>query len=748
MKKALITGVTGQDGSYLAELLIKKGYEVHGLVRRSSTFNRHNIDHIFTTDAGRLEHLHYGDMADMNSLMSILKKVRPDEIYNLAAQSHVKISFDVPSYTAHTDALGVLSLLEAVRLLGLKSKIYQASTSELYSGDKEDAPQNEQTPFKPKSPYGVAKLYAFNIARVYRESYGMFVVNGILFNHESPRRGTNFVSRKIARGVAEICAGTRDHIELGNLDAVRDWGYAPEYMEAAWAMLQQETPEDFVIATGETHTVREFTEAAFSRTGVTVRWEGTGVDEVGIDVASGKTMVKIDPQYFRPNEVKYLQGDSGKAFALFGWKPKTTFAELVEIMMDSELAKVHYIKPKAEKTDARIGVGCLEITDTEKRYVNEVLESGRLSQGPFIKRFEREFAAAHDARFAVMVNSGTSALEMAVACLKEVHGWQDNDEILCPAVTFVASSNVILANNLKPVFVDVDPQTYNIDPAKIEEKITPRTRAIMAVHLFGQPAAMDKIQDIARRHALRIIEDSCETMFAKYQGTSVGVMSDIACFSTYAAHILVTGVGGLAVTNDPKYAEILRSLANHGRDNIYISIDDDKNTKGEELKEIISRRFNFVRRGYSYRVTEMEGALGCAQLERHAATIAKRKENGAYFNLHLAQFGGHLQLPMAAPGAEHVFMMYPIVIKKSSPVKKADLVQYLEEHGIETRDMLPLINQGFYTDLYGDLEAHYPVAKWINNNGFYIASHQMLTSHEREHIVSVFKEFFYTAGSS
>src|SRR3990167_2811187 len=378
MKKALITGITGQDGSYLAELLIKKGYEVHGLVRRSSTFNRHNIDHIFTTDAGRLEHLHYGDMADMNSLMSILKKVRPDEIYNLAAQSHVKISFDVPSYTAHTDALGVLSLLEAVRLLGLKSKIYQASTSELYSGDKEDAPQNEQTPFKPKSPYGVAKLYAFNIARVYRESYGMFVVNGILFNHESPRRGTNFVSRKIARGVAEICAGTRDHIELGNLDAVRDWGYAPEYMEAAWAMLQQETPEDFVIATGETHTVREFTEAAFSRTGVTVRWEGTGADEVGVDAASGTTLVKVDPEYFRPNEVEYLRGDAGKAFASFGWKPRTTFAKLVELMVDSELSKVS-IRPKAAKADTQIGVGCFEITDTEKRYVNEVLESGRLS---------------------------------------------------------------------------------------------------------------------------------------------------------------------------------------------------------------------------------------------------------------------------------------------------------------------------------------------------------------------------------
>ncbi len=742
MKKALITGITGQDGSYLAELLLKKGYEVHGLVRRSSTFNRHNIDHLFTTDTVRHQHLHYGDMADMNSLMSILKKVRPDEIYNLAAQSHVKISFEVPSYTAQTDGLGVLSLLEAVRLLGLNTKIYQASTSELYSGERAQAPQNENTPFKPRSPYGAAKLYAFQIARVYRESYGMFVVNGILFNHESPRRGMNFVSRKIAHGVSEIAAGIRDHIELGNLDAARDWGYAPEYMEAAWAMLQEDKPQDFVIATGETHTVREFVEAAFAHIGITLRWEGKGLDEVGVDSISGQILIKIDPEYFRPNEVEYLRGDAHKAFTTFGWKPHTTFLKLVEIMMESELQKIPGAKSKVRKPDRRIGVGCLEITDTEKRYVNDVLDSGRLSYGPYLKRFEQEFARAHDARFAVMVNSGTSALEMAVACLKEVHGWQDGDEILCPAVTFVASSNVILANNLKPVFVDVDSRTYNIDPTKIEEKITSRTRAVMAVHLFGQPAAMDKIQDIARKHNLRIIEDSCETMFAKYQGTSVGVMSDIACFSTYVAHILVTGVGGLAVTNDPRYAEILRSLANHGRDNIYVSIDDDKGATGKELQEVIARRFNFIRRGYSYRVTEMEGALGCAQLERHSPMIAKRKENGAYLKKHLSQFKEHLQLPWWPEHADHVFMMFPVVIKENSPIRKADLTQFLEERGIETRDMLPLINQPYQRALFGDLEAQYPVATWINNNGFYVASHQMLTPEEREYIVAVFEDFF------
>jgi perosamine synthetase len=397
-----------------------------------------------------------------------------------------------------------------------------------------------------------------------------------------------------------------------------------------------------------------------------------------------------------------------------------------------------------EKFPTQIGVGGLDFTETEKRYVNEVLDSGRLSYGPFLQRFEREFAKAHDSRFAVAVNSGTSALEMAVACLKEVHEWQDNDEVLCPAVTFVATSNVIIANNLRPVFVDIDSRTYNIDPSKIEERITPRTKAILVVHLFGQPAAMDEILAIAKKHNLRIIEDSCETMFARFNGTSVGSFGDIACFSTYVAHILVTGAGGLAVTNDPKYAEILRSLANHGRDNIYISIDDDKSATGEHLKQVIARRFNFIRRGYSYRMTEMEGALGCAQLERSTEMIARRKANGAYLTEHLAPFEKHVQLPWHPDNADHVFMMFPVVIREDSPITKVELTQFLEEHNIETRDMLPLINQPYIQKMFGDLSKEYPVAHWVNTKGFYIASHPMLTEEERDYIVSAFAHFFST----
>lgn len=403
---------------------------------------------------------------------------------------------------------------------------------------------------------------------------------------------------------------------------------------------------------------------------------------------------------------------------------------------------------KLTKFPYQIGVGSIKIGARDRQYIKRVLDSGRLSYGPFLKRFETEFARVHGVRFAVAVNSGTSALEIAVACLKEVHHWRDGDEVLCPAVTFVASSNVILQNNLRPVFVDVDAKTYNIDPAKIEAKITARTRAIMPVHLFGQPAEMDKVMRIARKHKLRIIEDSCETMFAKFNGRSVGSFGDIACFSTYVAHILVTGVGGLVLTDSPQYAEILRSLANHGRDSIYISIDDDKGAGGKRLKEIVARRFRFVRRGYSYRITELEGAIGCAQFERRASILRTRRQNAAFFTKRLLRFSDLLQLPERKKGADHVYMMYPIVVQKDAGFSKQELVNYLEELNIETRDMMPLINQPLYEKLYGKLESKYPVARWINRNGFYIGCHQFLTSKERSFIVSAFEHFFNSNGKA
>ena len=360
MKKvALLTGITGQDGSFLAEFLIEKGYEVHGIIRRSSSFNTGRIEHLYLDEwvrdmkKDRLINLHYGDMTDSSSLIRIIQLVQPDEIYNLAAQSHVKVSFDVPEYTAESDAIGTLRMLEAVRILGLerKTKIYQASTSELF-GKVQEVPQKETTPFYPRSPYGVAKQYGFWITKNYRESYGMFAVNGILFNHESERRGETFVTRKITLAAARIVQGFQDKLYLGNLNSLRDWGYAKDYVECMWLILQLDIPEDFVIATGEMHTVREFATLAFKEVGIELRWEGEGVNEKGIDVKTGKSLVEVDPKYFRPCEVEQLLGDPTKAKTLLGWNPiKTSFSELVKIMVTHDMRFVKKLYVKSQMTE-------------------------------------------------------------------------------------------------------------------------------------------------------------------------------------------------------------------------------------------------------------------------------------------------------------------------------------------------------------------------------------------------------------
>jgi len=340
MKKALITGITGQDGSYLAEFLLEKGYEVHGIVRRASISNTARIDHLIEKNAITL---HDGDLTDSSGLIRLVGEIKPDEIYNLAAQSHVQVSFDAPEYSGDVDALGVLRVLEAVRVCGLTKtcKVYQASTSELY-GKVEEIPQRETTPFHPYSPYAVAKQYGFWMVKEYRDAYGMFAVNGILFNHESERRGENFVTRKITLAAGRIAEGLQDHLELGNMDSLRDWGYAKDYVECMWLIMQQDKPEDFVIATGVQHTVRDFTEKVFAANGITIRWEGTGIDEKGYDAATGKMLVCVNPQWFRPTDVDNLWGDPTKAKTVLGWNPQsTTYEQLVEIMAkhDRERAK-------------------------------------------------------------------------------------------------------------------------------------------------------------------------------------------------------------------------------------------------------------------------------------------------------------------------------------------------------------------------------------------------------------------------
>ncbi len=348
MKTALITGVTGQDGSYLAEFLLEKGYEVHGLIRRSSSYNQERLEDLLTEEAASALlnnsnfHLHYGDVTDALNVTRIIGDIKPDEIYNLAAQSHVRVSFDMPGYTLDVDAKGTLNILEAVRILGLtdKTRVYQASTSELY-GKVQEVPQKETTPFYPRSPYGVAKIYGFWITKNYRESYNMFAVNGILFNHESERRGETFVTRKITLAASRIAQGKQQKLTLGNLDSLRDWGYAKDYVECMWLILQHDKPEDFVIATGEMHSVREFVQLAFKHTGIEIEWSGEGLGEKGTNKATGEVIVEIDPKFFRPAEVDQLLGDPTKAKTLLNWNPtKTSFEELVRIMVEADMKKV------------------------------------------------------------------------------------------------------------------------------------------------------------------------------------------------------------------------------------------------------------------------------------------------------------------------------------------------------------------------------------------------------------------------
>ena len=358
MKKALITGITGQDGSYLTELLLEKGYEVHGIIRRASSFNTKRIDYLFEDPAigNKSLFLHHGDLTDSSNLNRIIEKVKPDEIYNLGAQSHVQVSFEVPEYTAETDGIGTLRILDAIKESGLKCKFYQASTSELFGGLPGTAPQSEKTPFYPKSPYGVAKLYSYWMTVNYREAYDVFACNGILFNHESPRRGETFVTRKITRAVASIMAGKQEILSLGNMDAKRDWGFAGDYVEAMWLLLQQDKPQDYVIATNETHTVREFVELAFKEIGIDIEWKGTGVFEKGYDKGTEKVLVDINPRYFRPTEVDLLWGDSTKAETELGWVRKVSFKELVKMMVDADMREIAGISSKQfiSQTEAAI----------------------------------------------------------------------------------------------------------------------------------------------------------------------------------------------------------------------------------------------------------------------------------------------------------------------------------------------------------------------------------------------------------
>lgn len=387
-----------------------------------------------------------------------------------------------------------------------------------------------------------------------------------------------------------------------------------------------------------------------------------------------------------------------------------------------------------------VGVGGIEISNHAKSLVNRVLDSSRLSYGPMTRAFEQKFAKLHQSKFAIFTNSGTSSLHIALAALKEKYNWDDGDEVIVPSITFIATSNIVLHNNMKPVFADVEEDTFNLDPSKIETKITSKTRAIIPVHLLGLPADMGPIMNIAKKHNLKVIEDSAETMFAKYKGKTVGSFGDIGCFSTYVAHYVITGVGGLNTTSNPDLGVRLRSLMNHGRDSIYLSIDDDKNVKSEKkFKEIVAKRFKFVSLGHSFRATEMEAALGLSQLQEYRSLINKRKYIVEKYKKGLNDLSEYLQFQHTPPDRENVYMMFGIVNKSGS---KTQLVDFLEDNKIETRDLLPLLNQPIYKKIFGNLELKYPVARKLNKSGFYIGCHPYITENQITHVIDTFHKFF------
>lgn len=376
-----------------------------------------------------------------------------------------------------------------------------------------------------------------------------------------------------------------------------------------------------------------------------------------------------------------------------------------------------------------------------KNLILDTLKKGRLSPGPITAEFESKFAKMHGAKYAIFTNSGTSALQIALHALKSIHKWKDGDEVLVPSITFIATSNVVLLNRMKPVFVDVNPYTYNIDPKQIEQHITKRTRAIIPVHLFGLPAKMDEINKIAKKHNLKVIEDSCEAMAVNYKNQSVGSLGDIGCFSTYIAHLLITGVGGIATTNNSEYAVKLKSLMNHGRDSIYLNIDDDKEKKGKQLFNIIQKRFSFVDVGYSYRATELEAALGLSGLRNLKSFVQKRQKNAAHLTSKLKRFSPFIRLPTIPKDKEHAFMMYPITVIDPR-LSRDELTYFFEERGVETRHAMPLLNQPIYKKLFGDLESRYPNAAYINQNSFYFGYHHDLTRQELDYIVKAFRDYF------
>ena len=621
-KRALITGITGQDGGYLAEFLLEKGYEVYGMVRDLNNVNTENINGLLEDlpENRKRINLVYGDLIDENSISKAIKEIKPDEVYNLGAQSSVVKSFEIPEYTLNVAGLGALRILQAIRIFCPNCKFYQASSSEMF-GEVSEVPQTEKTAFNPQSPYACAKLFAHKTTENYRERYGIFACNGILFNHESPRRGRQFVTKKIAEGLAKIKYGLQDCLFIGNMDAKRDWGFAEDYVEAMWLMLQQDKPDDYVIGTGETHSIREFIEESLNVLGIEAESNGkTGLEEEYIRKSDRKTIVKIDPRYYRLFERESLIADFSKALLKLNWKPKTSFNELVRKMVEFEEKNIKKGGPFLSET--RIKLMEDSITQDEISAINRCLESGMYTQGGLVEEFEKKFAEWNGSKHAIMVNSGSSANLLMVSLLKEKFGLKEGDEVLVPNVTWPTTVFPIIQNNLIPVICDVD-ESFNIDLNSIKKMKGERTKAIFVVHLLGQPANILEIRNFCDENNLLLIEDCCESLGSRKGEIKVGNFGMMGSFSFYFGHHITTFEGGMITTNDFEIYDLLKSIRSHG----WI-----RGTNREKnYPDFKNKDYVFDSLGYNVRSTNLNAAIGLVQLEKLDGFIKKRIENHRHF---------------------------------------------------------------------------------------------------------------------
>lgn len=697
--RAVITGSGGFVGRWLAAHLAACGDEVLAL----------SHDDL--------------DVTDQDAVEAQMAQAKPDAVYHLAAVTARSAARGNPVRAFDVNVLGTVRLLEALRRATPGCTVLIPGSAHAYGTvDPGELPLREDRALRPRDPYAAAKAAQEHAAMAYADSPGLRVIVARAFNHTGPGQPPTFVVPSLA---TQLLSGKP--IKVGNLDVARDFTDVRDVVRAyRLLVLRGASGGIYNICSGQTVSIRKI---------LSLLGEIAGIPAISL----------VDPERVRIDEPLEIRGSHERVTEATGWRPsielRETLIDVVRALREWDTAHALQERSTPASPDAlatsgtrrQIGIGTADITEADKARVRAVLDSGRLSAGPVMTEFERRFAEFHDRRYASMCNSGTGALQLALQALKERYGWPDGAEVIVPAVTFVATVNVVLFNALKPVLVDVDPVTYNLDPDRIGTAITARTVAIMPVHLFGQPADMTAIMSIAGRHSLRVIEDSAEAVFVRHRGRPVGSFGDFGCFSTYMAHLVTTGVGGLAITDDLENATRFRSLMNHGRNPRYLRIDDDQGLTDEDLLEVVRSRYDFVSLGQSFRATEMEAALGIGQLERHGEMLSARQSVAWALTAALAR--PELQLPTVAEGNEHAFMIYPIVCRREG--LRDRLVTELERAGVETRFLLPVLGQRCYQRILEFPRGTFPVAEMLGERGFYIGCHPSMTDEDVAHIVSV-----------